>query len=107
VSREFGFGINLTQEQLAKVNQVRQGMKYSDEAAAKETRGKADKLPLTSSPFVIEFEYGANNQGYWRYDHMILQFEDSIDVVRILWPEFECVFFKIIPVVTTGSNLMV
>jgi hypothetical protein len=35
---------------------------YSDEVAAKETRGKADKLPLTSSPFVMDFEYGANNQ---------------------------------------------
>jgi hypothetical protein len=62
LSREFGFGINLTQEQLQKVNQVRQGKKYSDETAAKETRGKADKLPLKSSHFVIEFEYGANNQ---------------------------------------------
>jgi hypothetical protein len=84
VSREFGFGINLTQEQLQKVNQARRGMKYSDEVAAKETRGKADKLALTSSPFVIEFEYGANNQGYWKYDHMILQFEDCIDVVGTL-----------------------
>jgi hypothetical protein len=92
VSREFGFGIKLTQEQLSLVNQARRGTKYSDESAAKETRGKADKLPLTSSPFVVEFEYGANNQGYWRYDHMILQFEDCIDVVRTLWPEFEYVF---------------
>ncbi len=92
VSREFGFGIKLTQEQLSLVNQARRGTKYSDELASKETSGKADKLPLTSSPFVIEFEYGANNQGYWRYDHMILQFEDCIDVVRTLWPEFEYVF---------------
>jgi hypothetical protein len=69
VSREFGFGINLTQEQLQKVNQVRQGKKYRDETAAKETREKADKVPLKSSTFVIEFEYGASNQGYWKYDH--------------------------------------
>jgi hypothetical protein len=88
VSREFGFVINLTQEQLQKVNQVRQGKKYSDEAALTETREKADKLPLKSSPFVIEFKYGANNQGYWNYNHMILQFEDCIDVVRTMWPEF-------------------
>jgi hypothetical protein len=92
VSREFGFGMDLTEEQLQKVNQRRQGKKYSDEAAAKETRGKAEKQPLTSSPFVIEFEYGANNQGYWKYDHMILQFEDCIDVVTTLWPEFDYVF---------------
>jgi hypothetical protein len=57
--------------------------------AAKVTRGKADKLPLKSSLFVIEFEYSANNQGYWKYGHMILQFEDCIDVVQTLWPEFK------------------
>jgi hypothetical protein len=57
--------------------------------AAKDTRGKADKLPLKSSPIVIEFKYGANNQVNWKYVHMILQFEDCIDVVRTLWPEFE------------------
>jgi hypothetical protein len=93
VSREFGFGLKLTQEQLQRVNQARQGTKYSDEAAAKETRGgDANKQPLSQSPFVVEFEYGANNQGYWRYDHMILQFEDCIDVVKTLWPEFDFVF---------------
>ena len=92
-SREFGFGLNLSQEQLQRINQARRGTKYSDEAAAKETRGgNANKQPLTKSPFVVEFEYGANNQGYWRYDHMILQFEDCIDVLKTLWPEFDYVF---------------
>jgi hypothetical protein len=60
--------------------------------AAKETRGKAGKLPLMSSPFVIEFEYSASNQGYWEYDHTVLQFEDCIDVVQTLWPKFKYFF---------------
>ena len=64
VSRKFGFGFTLTQEQLQTVNQARRGQKYSDEAAANEKRGSADKKDLTDSPFVVEFEYGANAQGY-------------------------------------------
>ncbi len=65
----------------------------SDEEAAKKIRGNSsNKAGLTESPFVVEFEYGANNQGYWDYDHMIVQFEDCIDVVQTLHPEFEFIF---------------
>jgi hypothetical protein len=92
ISREFGFGLKLSQEQLQKVNLARRETKCSDEAAAKETRGgNANKQPLADSPFVVEFEHGANNQGCWRCDHMVLQFEDCIDIVNTLWPEFDCV----------------
>jgi hypothetical protein len=34
--------------------------------------------------------YGAN--GYWKYDHMVLQMEDCIDVVKVLWPNFDFLF---------------
>jgi hypothetical protein len=37
------------------------------------------KKTLTKSPFVFEFEYGANGKGYWVYEHMVLQLEDCID----------------------------
>jgi hypothetical protein len=93
LSREFGFGLKLSQEQLQKVNLARRGTKCSDEVAAKETRGgNANKQPLTESRFVVEFECGANNQGCWRCDHIVLQFEDRIDIVNTLWPEFDYVF---------------
>jgi hypothetical protein len=62
-SREFGFGLQLCQQQLQKVNEVRHATKYSDEEAGKEIRGKTYKDPLDNSPFVLQFEYGANNQG--------------------------------------------
>ena len=91
-SREFGFGLQLTNDQLLRVNLARRGKKYSDVLAAKEVRGKADKPALVRSPFVVEFEYGANKQGYWKYDHMVLQFEDCVDVVKTLWPEYDYVF---------------
>ncbi len=95
----FGFSLRLSQQQLQKVNEARQATKYSDQEAAKEIRGKIFKEsldnfkdPLDNSPFVLQFEYGANNQGYWKYDHMILQMEDCINVVKNLWPQFDYVF---------------
>ncbi len=92
-SREFGFGLDISLEDLAKVNKKREGTKYSDEDAAKKIRGNSsNKAGLTESPFVVEFEYGANNQGYWDYDHMIIQFEDCIDVVKTLYPELDFMF---------------
>jgi hypothetical protein len=93
VSRKFGFGLKLRQEPLRKVNLAGRGTKCSDEAAAKETRGgDANEQPLAKSQFVVEFECGANNQGHRRCDHMVLQFEDCIDIVNTLWPQFDCVF---------------
>ena len=93
VSREFGYGMSLSPEELEKVNsERRRGRKYIDEQAANTINGKADKPNLTSSPFAIQFEYGINAQGYWDYNRMMLQFEDCVDVVSVLFPEFEFVF---------------
>jgi hypothetical protein len=92
VSREFGFGLKLSHEDLQKVNEYREGKDYSDVLAAMEKRGTVKKQPLQSSPFVVEFEYGANAEGYWTYDHMVLQFEDCVDVVTVLYPEYDYMF---------------
>jgi hypothetical protein len=72
VSREFGFGMILSEEDLQKVNEFRIGKKYSDDLAAIDKRGTSAKQPLDSSPFVVQFEYGINSEGYWMYDHMYL-----------------------------------
>jgi hypothetical protein len=66
------------------VNEFRRGKSYSDELAAMDKRGTSAKQPLDSSPFVVQFEYGINSEGYWTYDHMVLQFEDCVDVVKVL-----------------------
>jgi hypothetical protein len=93
-SREFGFGLEVTNEDLEAVNATRNGVKYKDEKAAIET--KADpagwKKPLTKSPFVKEFEYGANSDGYWTYQHMVLQLEDCRDIVKVLYPQYDFLF---------------
>ena len=71
-SRHEGFGMNLTKEDLEKINGNRVGEKYFDEEAAKRVYGKAEKAPLEDSPFVVEFEFGINNDGYWWYDRTFL-----------------------------------
>jgi hypothetical protein len=58
-SREFRLGLQLNQEQLALINQIR------------------------------EFEYGQNSDGYWSYEHMVLQREDCIDVMKVFHPEVD------------------
>ncbi|KAL7532560.1 hypothetical protein ACHAWF_008635 [Thalassiosira exigua] len=86
VSRELGFGVDWTSDLMERVNRSRAGKKYIDEEAARRVIGKPDKPPLTSSPLVKEFEYGANNEGYWNYDHMMIQVEDCVDVLREVLP---------------------
>ena len=87
-SREFGFGMELTSEELQKVNEKRENEKYIDKDAAVLKRGTDDKQPLTSSPFYVEFEYGAQKEGYWTYEHFVLQCEDVADFAEVLFPQF-------------------
>jgi hypothetical protein len=75
-------------EDLQKVNQYRENKEYSGVLAVMDKRGTVKKKPLQSSPFVVEFEYGANAEGYWMYDHMVLQFKDCVYVVKVLYLEY-------------------
>jgi hypothetical protein len=40
----------------------------------------------------VEFEYGANAEGYWVYEHMVLQVEDCVDCLKVLYPEHDFLF---------------
>ena len=91
-SREFGFGLKISDEDLNRVNEWRRGQHYLDESAAKAKRGTSEKKDLPSSPFVFEFEYGASNEGYWCYEHMVLQLEDCVDCLKVLFPQFQYLF---------------
>ena len=87
-SREFGFGFRkLIETELAQINISRVGKRYIDEAAARKIKGSAVKPPLciVENPFVQYFEYGANNEGYWSYDHLVVQLEDCIDILKMLY----------------------
>ncbi len=91
-SREFGFGLDLSAEQLGNVNEVRRSQKYGDEDAAIYLLGSADKKDLLSSPFVRYLEYGKGKDGYWSYNHMVLQLEDCTDTFKVLFPSFQIVY---------------
>jgi hypothetical protein len=95
VSRKFGFGRQLTDIELAKINnETRQtnGATYTDTQAAMEILGTINKAPFTESPFVKYLYIGVNNEGYWNSFHMSLQFEDVVDCLRVLYPNFDFVF---------------
>ena len=53
----------------------------------------AQKPELTESPFVKYLYIGANNEGFWNLYHTSLQFEEVVDCLLVLYPEFEIVFF--------------
>ena len=58
-----------------------------------QTIEKNDKK-LETSPFKRRFEYGSNNQGYWNYSHMVIQFEDCIDCLKAIYADqFEYLFY--------------
>ena len=92
VSRDTGFGLQLDSTQLAEINSSRQGRKYTDEAAAMDVMNCTDKKEIIESPFVKYFEIGANNEGYWGYNHMVLQLEDCVDCLKVVYPHLEFVF---------------
>ena len=94
VSREFGFGRELSKEELDKVNHERRGANktYIDKQAAIEILKSTQKPLLTESPLVKYLYIGANNEGYWNSFHMSLQFEDVVDCLQVLYPNFDFVF---------------
>jgi hypothetical protein len=95
VSREFGFGQLLTNDELAKINSAERRAStatYTDKHAAMEILGTINKPALTESPFVKYLFIGVNNEGYWNSYHMSLQFEDVFDCLKVLYPEFDLVF---------------
>ena len=82
----------ITDEQLKAINEVRSGQDYFDKVAAMAVKGSIKKLPLNESPFVYQFEFGGSN-GYWTGDHMIIQMEDCIDCLRVMFEdEYDFVF---------------
>jgi hypothetical protein len=95
-SREFGFGMSLLPAELGKVNKfwMEKRPLYTETESAIKVNGTAIKNSLANSPFVVIFEYGygAGKEGYWTYDHMCLQYEDCVDTIQVLYPEYDSVW---------------
>ena len=94
ISREHGLIQELDEDTVHRINEIRQGAIYADEEAAMEVYGSSLK-PLIStakSPFLTYFDYGENKDGYWDYNHMVLQFEDVVDCLKILHADVHFIF---------------
>ncbi len=92
MSREFGWGFNLSKDELAQVNEARLGKLYEDAESVYAKCRSANKIPLTESPFIKEFKFGSKGEGYCSYKHMVIQLEDCIDYLKVLYPQYEFVF---------------
>ena len=100
-SREFGFGFrNVTDGELLKINsERRKGFQYVDLAAAKKVRGTLDKECFKHDDifkcFVRAFEYGIRKDGYWSYEHLIIQLEDCLDVIKGIYDDRFSIHFMV------------
>lgn len=88
VSREFGFGMEFTVEEYSKINEYRkkpEHKEYKIKRCADLLEINIAKKDLNESPFVRMFAYGKNAEGYWKNEHMAIQFEDCLDCVMALY----------------------
>ena len=86
VSREFGFGRELTDAEVMKVNLERRsiGSTYIDTQAALEILSMTIKPVLTEALLVKYLYIGVNNEGCWNGFHMSIQFEDVVNCLQVL-----------------------
>ena len=83
--RSHGFGFPDFEKLKHAVNKYRKGKHYFDVKAAKRILSKTEKGDLEDDPFIRLFQYGNSDgkEGYWSYDHMVIQLEDVIDVLFV------------------------
>ena len=93
VSREFGVGLKLNEEELQKVNARRASSDWSDYISKKEAievYGSTKKKKIDKTLTLIQyFDLGTNEEGYWNYNHVALQVEDVFDVLSIKYPSYD------------------
>jgi hypothetical protein len=71
---------------LIEVNKNQEGMQCFDKGAVLAIFDTAEKTTLTQSTFVHTFEFGGTN-GYWTGNHTIIQVEDCIDCLKVVFGE--------------------
>ena len=93
VSRSFGVGLKLTEEELLRVNERRRSEKwgqYVETKAAIEVYGSTQKKEIKDPLTLVRFfDVGINEEGYWNYFHMALLIEDAFDVLSVKYPEYD------------------
>jgi hypothetical protein len=94
VSRIFGLGITLTEDDISKINRYRHKKpEYVSHESSLYINNTLLKEDITdNSPFLQFFDVGVDKQGYWNYNHMSLQTEDITDCLQALFPDHDFVF---------------
>jgi hypothetical protein len=49
-------------------------------------------LSIHKEPDDFEYGYDQGKEGYWTYDHMAVQFEDCVDCIKTLFPQFDSIW---------------
>jgi hypothetical protein len=107
VALQFGWGLEIDIKKLKEINELRRGKDYFDTTAATAVNGHTKKTELTESTFLVTFEFGGE-QGYWTDNHMILQVEDCINCLRIMYnDQYRYVFCLTTVVAMQKSRLVV
>ena len=87
VSREFGFGLELNNDELQRVNKQRQSHewgRYISKEEAIAVNGTDKKRFITDLLTLVQFFYvSINEESYWNYNHMALQVEDVYNALSI------------------------
>lgn len=96
VSRDFGFGLQLSKQELDKVNERRLGKTWGQYLSKKESievYGNSKKKVIEDQLTLVRFfDIGMNEEGYWNFNHMALQVEDVFDVLSVKFPEYDFLF---------------
>eukprot|EP00957_Ditylum_brightwellii_P094617 7205855-Ditylum_brightwellii.AAC.1 len=60
---------------------------YCDSDAAKRVLHSAENPPPLEDPFIRLFVYGnvEGKEGYWNFDRMMIQVEDVVDVLFVVY----------------------
>ena len=69
------------------INKYIQNRTYTDTGNANLILGSPHKLPLYESTFfyIINYINDVSKGGYWSYNQMVLQFEDIVDMVIVIF----------------------
>ena len=95
VSREFGFGLGLTEEELVAVNRHRNNDAYAVPMCA-DLLGinKMKRFSNLLCDRSVEYFNFGGATGYWRSQHMAIQYEDLLDQIIAIprFNHFRCIF---------------
>ena len=98
ISSSLGLGLGISNENLEMINKFRETNEshkhYVSESSAHllglDTRKELSKLE--GDPSVEFFDYGKNNEGWWRSENVAIQLENLCDCLAVMYPCIKFVF---------------